>query len=59
MIGMRFVTPSVTSEGVTAVGLARESGHALDVDDGLVDLERLGDRGATLGAEIVVPQAAE
>jgi hypothetical protein len=31
---------------------------SLDIGDCLVDIERLGDRDATLGAEIVVPQAA-
>jgi hypothetical protein len=32
---------------------------SLDELDGLVDLERLGDRDATLGAELVVPQATK
>jgi hypothetical protein len=33
-------------------------GASLDVRDRRVDLERLGDRDATLGAEFVPPQAA-
>jgi hypothetical protein len=53
MIGMRFVTPSVTSEGAVTSELTRQGGNALDVDDGLVVLERLGDRRAALGAELV------
>ena len=32
---------------------------SLDVCDRLVDLERLGDRDAAFGAELVVPQAAK
>jgi endonuclease/exonuclease/phosphatase family metal-dependent hydrolase len=37
----------------------RWRGASLDVGDRLVDLERFGDRDATLGAEIVVLQAAK
>jgi hypothetical protein len=35
------------------------SGDSLDVGNRLVDLERLGDRDATLGAELVVIQTAK
>jgi hypothetical protein len=36
----------------------RKRGASLDVGDGRVDLERLGNRGATLGAELVARQPA-
>ena len=57
MIGMHFVTPSVTKRK-SGCGEGARRGHALDVDDGLVVLERLRDRRAALGAEIVPIQAA-
>jgi hypothetical protein len=37
----------------------RRRGDSLDVGDRRVDLQRFGNRDATLGAEIVLPQAAK
>jgi hypothetical protein len=37
----------------------RRRGASLDSGDRLVDLERIGDRDAALGAELVKPQAAK
>jgi hypothetical protein len=64
MIGM--LLPAVTKNAKIKVEVThakqrqrRRRGASLDVGDRLVDLERLGDRDATLGAEIVPIQAAK
>ena len=44
--------------GCSAAGIKAVAGHALDTGNCAVDLERLGDRRAALGAEVVVLQAA-
>ena len=69
MIGMfwndrNVVTVAVTKNAnfkveVTHAKQSQRRGASLDVRDRLVDLERLCNRDATLGAELVGPQAAE